>query len=162
MRSVAPSTASRSRGPALIIDGANVAYSYGCGRAASGFDLEGVRRCVDYFCARRRGVSLSRNDICVTLSSSRNDPSDATLAALEQMVSVCWTPLQRDDDVFTIQCADDHGSWVVTNDKWRDHGGARHASEALRRRRIEYAWMGGAFAPAADDLARFDARGGGG
>ena len=63
----------------------------------------------------------------------------------------------------TVRCS--HGVRVLAPDGQKLPGtssaSVRGASEALRRRRIEYAWMGGAFAPAADDLARFDARGGG-
>ena len=55
------------------------------------------------------------------------------------------------------QCAADHGAWVVTNDAWRDHNARRHANDELRKRRVAYAWMGRTFAPASDDLARFDA-----
>ena len=47
--------------------------------------------------------------------------------------------------------------WVVTNDRWTDNRASRHATEPLRKRRISYAFVGGAFSPASDDIARYDA-----
>ena len=47
--------------------------------------------------------------------------------------------------------------WVVTNDRWTDHRASRHATEPLRKRRISYAFVGGAFSPASDDIAHYDA-----
>ena len=142
------------RGPALIIDGANVAYSYGLSRGApSGWDAEGIRQCVLYF-ARR----MPREAIAVTLNEGRWDPHDAALCSLSDGV-LAWTPPGKDDDVFLLQSALDHGAWVVTNDRWKDHRASRHATDAIRRRVLRYAWVGGTFAPASDDLARFDARG---
>ena len=140
--------------PALIVDGANVAYSY---NAAA--DLEGVCHCVHYFLSRP-GASEKRLDpsrVVVVLNENRRDGGAALDALAARGVEICWTPSGRDDDVFAIQCAADHGAWVVTNDAWRDHNARRHANDELRKRRVAYAWMGRTFAPASDDLARFDA-----
>ena len=140
--------------PALIVDGANVAYSY---NAAA--DLEGVCHCVHYFLSRP-GASEKRLDpsrVVVVLNENRRDGGVALEALAARGVEICWTPSGRDDDVFAIQCAADHGAWVVTNDAWRDHNARRHANDELRKRRVAYAWMGRTFAPASDDLARFDA-----
>lgn len=148
-RSLAPPTP-----PALIVDGANVAYSY---NAAA--DLEGVCHCVHYFLSRPGAAErrLDPSRVVVVLNENRRDGGAALDALAARGVEVCWTPSGRDDDVFAIQCAADHGAWVVTNDAWRDHNARRHANDELRKRRVAYAWMGRTFAPASDDLARFDA-----
>ena len=140
--------------PALIVDGANVAYSY---NAAA--DLEGVCHCVHYFLSRPGAAErrLDPSRVVVVLNENRRDGGAALDALAARGVEVCWTPSGRDDDVFAIQCAADHGAWVVTNDAWRDHNARRHANDELRKRRVAYAWMGRTFAPASDDLARFDA-----
>ena len=140
--------------PALIIDGANVAYSY---NAAA--DLEGVCHCVHYFLSRPGAAErrLDPSRVVVVLNENRRDGGAALDALAARGVEICWTPSGRDDDVFAIQCAADHGAWVVTNDAWRDHNARRHANDELRKRRVAYAWMGRTFAPASDDLARFDA-----
>ena len=140
--------------PALIVDGANVAYSY---NAAA--DLEGVCHCVHYFLSRPGAAErrLDPSRVVVVLNENRRDGGAALEALAARGVEVCWTPSGRDDDVFAIQCAADHGAWVVTNDAWRDHNARRHANDELRKRRVAYAWMGRTFAPASDDLARFDA-----
>ena len=96
----------------------------------------------------------------MTLSASRWDPSDAALQRLEAAGVLSWTPLGKDDDVFLLQCAADCGAWVVTNDRWTDHRASRHATMEVRRRVIRYAFLSGTFAPASDDLGRFDASGG--
>ena len=157
--SVAPAPrVAMPRGPQLIIDGANVAFGYG---GARGFDAEGIRRCVDYFAARRSpGRQLPGSAIVVTLNESRWDGSDAALCNLEHDNVLAWTPVGKDDDVFLLQCAADHGAWVVTNDRWTDHRASRHATNAVRGRVLRYAWLAGSFAPASDDLARFDANSG--
>jgi hypothetical protein len=143
------------RGPVLIIDGANVAFKYGETRAPSGFCADGIRRCVEYFVGR---ASLVRSDIVVVLNENRDDGSLDGLEGLRDLF--CLTPTGKDDDVFLLQCASDHGAWVVTNDRWDDHRAVRHATEDVRRRRIRYAFCAGAFTPAADDLAKFvDTRG---
>lgn len=151
-------------GPQLIIDGANVAYSYGASR---GFDAEGLVRCVGYFCERpssghtaagaRRLLPLSA--IAVTLNESRYDPDDPALQRLEAAGVLSWTPLGKDDDVFLLQSAADHDAWVVTNDQWKDHRASRHATQEVRKRVLHYSFVGGAFTPASDDLAQFDASG---
>ena len=55
-----------------------------------------------------------------------------------------------------LQAACDSGAWVVTNDKWTDHRASRHATAAVKKRVLRFAFVGGAFAPASDDVARFD------
>jgi hypothetical protein len=155
------SAAEAITGPVLLIDGANVAYMYGEARGTpSGFDTRGIALCFDYFCNRRPGGgkgAVPWANIFVTLSRSRWDAEDASLGELNEQI--CWTPVGKDDDVFTIQCAIDHNCWVVTNDRWLDHAAARHATAEVRSRRIGFAWVGKTFTPAADDLARFDGRG---
>ena len=154
--------APHASGPLLILDGANVGYAYGAvSRAPSGFDAEGIRKAVDYFSRRAppgRRVPLS--GIAVTLSETRWDPSSSALTALHDDAVLAWTPIGKDDDVFLLQCAADHGAWVVTNDRWTDHRASRHATAEVRRRVLRYAFVGGSFAPASDALARFDASGG--
>jgi hypothetical protein len=139
--------------PLLIIDGANVATNH-----AGYFDAQRLLRCVDYF-VRRSGLSgtvrrLPRSRISVVLNENRYDPSDEALLSLEDVIM--WTPTAKDDDVFLLQCAADHESWVVTNDRWTDHRALRHATQDVRKRKITYAWAGSTFAPASDDLRRFD------
>ena len=149
---------SRSAGPQLVIDGANVAYSFG---QARGFDAEGIVRCVAYFAERSssggsRGIPLGA--IAVTMNESRYDATDPALQWLEAAGLLAWTPVGKDDDVFLLQSAADHNAWVVTNDRWTDHRPSRHATQEVRRRVLRYTFVAGAFAPASDDLGRFDAR----
>ena len=138
-------------GPALLIDGANVACDH-----ARHFEWRRLVACVDYFVNRGAlgGRRLPRRLISVVLNENRYDASDADLASLQDVIM--WTPTAKDDDVFLLQCAADHGSWVVTNDRWSDHRALRHATEAVRRRKISYAWAGSTFAPASDDMQRYD------
>ena len=148
---------STSDQPRLIIDGANVAYSYGTQvHAPSGFDTNGIAAVVEYFSRRGSGrPAVPQSAIYVTLNEGRRDPHDAALVALG--AQICWCPPNKDDDVFLIQCAADHGAWVVTNDRWTDHGASRWATAEIRSRRIAYAWMGRTFALASDDIAKFSA-----
>lgn len=146
-------------GPILVIDGANVAFSFGlASRAPSGFDPEGIRRAVDYFADRAPpGRRVPRSAIAVTLSETRWDPSSHALAALDADGVLAWTPTGKDDDVFLLQSAADHAAWVITNDRWTDHRASRHATQEVRKRVLRYAFVSQAFSPASDDVARFDA-----
>ena len=71
---------------------------------------------------------------------------------------ISLTPTGKYDDLFLLQCCADYGAWALTNDAWREGRAARHATEAVRRRTIRFAFCGDAFSPAADDLALFDDR----
>ena len=53
----------------------------------------------------------------------------------------------------------DHCAWVVTNDRWLDHGASRWATAEIRSRKIAYTWAGTRFVAASDDKARFAASG---
>lgn len=139
--------------PMLVIDGANVAFNYG---RETSFDPRGIRLAVDYFLRRSHGRKLRANELAVVLSECRWDASNAELAYLERLGCLTLTPAGKDDDVFLLQCAADHDAWAVSNDNWRDHRAARHATERVRKRKIRYAFCGDAFSPAADDLGRFD------
>ena len=144
--------------PLLIIDGANVAYNYG----RDAFAARGIRLCVEYYMGRATGRRLTASQIAVVLSESRWDASDPELTYLDSLGVLTLTPVGHYDDLFLLQCCHDHDAWPVSNDAWREPRAARHATEAVRRRRITFAFCGDAFAPAADDLARFDARAPGG
>lgn len=146
------SAATRQQGPELLIDGANVAFG-----GSSTFSAEGLRRAVDYFCTRTVGRRLPRGAVAVLLNENRWDPDDSALRALEAEGHLCWTPTAKYDDLFLLQYAGDHErAWVITNDRWKEERARRHATESIRRRVIRYAFLQGAFTPAADDLARFD------
>ena len=54
-----------------------------------------------------------------------------------------------------LQAARDHEAWVVTNDQWRNHRARSLANDGVRRRTIRFSWLCDAFAPGADDMARF-------
>ena len=55
-----------------------------------------------------------------------------------------------------LSAAADLKAWVVTNDRWTDHGRhSRQVREAVRRRTIRFTWIREVFVPAADDLGRF-------
>lgn len=160
-------------------------YSEAAG-GGGGFSARGVRLCVEYFLGRGPGGGrpLTRRDITVVLHERHFDEDDEDLRALRGLGVLSWTPPGKDDDVsaqhapphnplpntapshtqrlprvrqvFLLSCAADNGSWVVTNDLWRDHIAARHATSELRRRVIRFTFMQQAFAPAADDLKKFD------
>ena len=151
-RTRAPRVASSPAGPALIIDGANVAWAYGRSR----FDAYGIELCVQYFMHRGAGGGsrLPRSRIAVVLNENRWDGNDPILSGLIDVIS--WTPTNKDDDVFLLQCACDNQSWVVTNDKWTDHRATRHATDGVRHRKLRFAFVGQVFTVAADDVARFD------
>jgi len=137
----------------LLLDGANVAFRFGEANGRGGiFEWRGLRLCVEYFVAR--GVALSA--IAAVVNENRWDPEDANLAWLDARHLVAWTPTAKDDDLFVLTAAADQTAWVVTNDRWNDHGrNSRQARDAVRRRTIRFSWMRGVFAPAADDLGRF-------
>lgn len=128
----------------LVIDGANVAYRYD-GR----FRSRSVRRCLEFW--RQAGVPAAR--MRVTLSESNWDGTDAELVALDAAGAIAWSPLGKDDDLFTIQTAALTGAWVVTNDQFRNH--ARWTSQVGRRLlRFSFATTD-VFVAAPDDVERF-------
>jgi len=145
---VAPSTAIR-----LLVDGGNVAFRYGEANWRPGsFEWRGLRLCVEYFAAR--GVALGA--IAAAVNENRWDSGDADLAWLEARQLVSWTPTAKDDDLFVLSAAADLKAWVVTNDRWTDHGRhSRQVREAVRRRTIRFTWIREVFVPAADDRGRF-------
>ena len=141
--------------PVLIIDGANVAFNYS--RDAR-FEARGIRLCVDYYLRRTTGRRLHAAEMAVILNENRWDASNPELAYVDQLGCITLTPTGKYDDLFLLQCCADYGAWALTNDAWREGRAARHATEAVRRRTIRFAFCGDAFSPAADDLARFDDR----
>ncbi len=143
------------RPPVLVIDGANVAYNYS--RDAR-FDARGIRLCVDYYLQRPSGRRLDAGELAVVLNEGRWDALDPELTYLHQLGCITLTPTGKYDDLFLLQCCADHNAWALTNDAWREARAARHATEAVRRRTIRFAFCGDSFTPAADDLARFDER----
>ena len=138
--------------PVLLVDGANIAFSHG----RDTFSSRGIRLCVEYFLSHRARRRLRADGIAVILSESRRDPADPHLAYLDALGVLSFTPVGKYDDLFLLQCAADHGAWVVTNDKWREPRAARHATEAVRKRTICFTFMHDAFSPSPDDLANFD------
>ena len=141
--------------PVLIIDGANVAFNYS--RDAR-FEARGIRLCVDYYLRRTTGRRLHAAEMAVILNENRWDAADPELAYVDQLGCISLTPTGKYDDLFLLQCCADYGAWALTNDAWREGRAARHATEAVRRRTIRFAFCGDAFSPAADDLALFDDR----
>lgn len=128
----------------LVIDGANVAYRYD-GR----FRSRSVRLCLEFW--RQAGVPAAR--MRVTLSESNWDETDAELVALDAAGAIAWSPLGKDDDLFTIQTAALTGAWVVTNDQFRNH--ARWTSQVGRRLlRFSFATTD-VFVATPDDVERF-------
>ena len=131
------------RPPRLLIDGANVAHA-----CSGSFDSAAIVRCVDYFTmgSRRtanvmsKGPLLARHAVAVTLSASRWDENDPVLRQLREEGILSLTPTGKYDDLFLLQCADDSGAWVVTNDGWTEPAARRHASG--RARVIKYAFVG--------------------
>ncbi|MEC8039086.1 MAG: hypothetical protein VX152_12470, partial [Pseudomonadota bacterium] len=81
---------------------------------------------------RSRSTSGSRSAIAATLNECRWDEHDTVLQSMSDGV-IAWTPVGKDDDVFLLQSAADHGAWVVTNDRWNDHARAssRHATHEV-------------------------------
>lgn len=138
----------------MLVDGANVAFKYGEANGRAGrFCARGIRLAVEYLCAR---LQLPEASIAVIMNENRWDSTDVDLVSLEERGLVSWTPTAKDDDVFLLTAAADHGAWVVTNDRWTDHRAARHATEAVRARTLRFGWIREVFAPAADDVGRFN------
>ena len=103
-----------------------------------------------------KGPLLARHAVAVTLSASRWDENDPVLRQLREEGILSLTPTGKYDDLFLLQCADDSGAWVVTNDGWTEPAARRHATAAVRKRVIKYAFVGMSFVPAPDDMERFE------
>ena len=101
---------------------------------------------------RGRKASLPSSAISVTLNSSRWDDSDAELMRLHEMGVLAWTPLGKDDDLFTIQTASDQEAWIVTNDRFEQH--RRHTSQ-VRSRLIGFYFAHDVFSPNPDEAGAF-------
>lgn len=132
----------------LVIDGSNVAFNYGANRR---FEPRGIYLCV-MFWQRKHG--MPKKAIAVTLSSSRYDESNRELAWLEQEGYLSYTPVNKDDDLFAIQSAEQSGAWIVTNDQYHQH--ARWMS-SVKHRLIQYTFVQDEFVPdvhAVDRLGR--------
>ena len=97
-----------------------------------------------------------------TLNVNRWDGSDVELAALEDLGVVNWAPGGKDDDLYTIQLAQDTEAFVIGNDAWREYG--RWVNASLRRRQVRF-WFAGSgahrelFGVAPDDLLRLQQSG---
>jgi hypothetical protein len=126
------------------VDGANVAYRYN-GR----FMARCVRLCLEFW----HRVGVPAESVRVTLSESNWDESDSELVALDAAGAIAWSPVGKDDDLFTIQTAELTGAWVVTNDQFRNH--ARWTGSVGRRMVRFYFATPDVFVAAPDDVERF-------
>ena len=144
-------TQTRYVSPRLIIDGANIAH------ANKGyFDSTSIMQCVDYFTRNSSPPLLPRHAVAVTLSNSRWNENDPILQQLHHERILSLTPTGKYDDLFILKYADDNGAWIVTNDGWKEPAARRHATAAIRKRVIKYAFVGMCFVPAPDDMDRFE------
>ncbi|KAL1520757.1 hypothetical protein AB1Y20_022323 [Prymnesium parvum] len=121
----------------IVIDGANVGFTYGNENGRPGvFCARGVWLCFEFW--RRQGVQ--EEHIAVTLNENRWDPNDQELAALGRFGALNWAPSGVDDDLFTINLAQSQGAFIVTKDTFRNY--QMHVSSELRRRLIKF-WFAG-------------------
>jgi len=100
------------------------------------FCARGVWLCVDFW--RRQGVDSA--SVAVTLNENRWDPSDPELIELDRLGVLNWAPSRKDDDLFTINLANDQEAFVVTKDAFRNY--QMHVTSSLKRRIITY-WFAG-------------------
>mmetsp|Transcript_14624 Transcript_14624/g.24358 ORF Transcript_14624/g.24358 Transcript_14624/m.24358 type:complete len:509 (-) Transcript_14624:102-1628(-) len=139
----------------LVLDGANIAFSHGEANQVRQFSARGIWLCVEFW-RRKRAVPLQA--ISVTLNRRHYNETDIELMRLQEMGVIGWTPLGKDDDLYTISTADEAGAWVVTNDRYENY---RRWTAQVRLRLITFYFAGGGagakdiFSPNPEEAERF-------
>jgi hypothetical protein len=157
---------SEGRPVPIVVDGPNVAMAHG--RASGRPSITGIFMCVRFWRARGHDCFafvpafwLRRKDASVPVTGPAAGIDAASALLLQHMVDagvVVLTPPQDSDDMYMLDYARGHqGSFLVSNDMFRDHVAAARArwgardAVALRAwcdtHVISYAWRGDEFIP---------------